>query len=53
MRLSEIAKRQQVPESEQVVPRRRVVGWLVVAVMIAIGVYFFFRFGGALAPLLP
>lgn len=52
MRISEIQKRRHLPESAQPVPPRRVVGWLLVAAAIAVGVYLYFRFAGDLAPLL-
>lgn len=52
MRLSDIQKRRELPQSAQSVPTRRVVGWVLVAAAIACGVYLFFRYAGAVTPLL-
>ncbi len=52
MRFSEIQRRHHLPEDAQKVPVQRAVGWALVAVAIAFGVYLFFRYAGALSPLL-
>ena len=52
LKVSEIQKRRNLPESAQRVPPRRVAGWLLVAGAIASGVYLYFRFAGGLPALL-
>lgn len=52
MRLSEIQKRRNMPEGAQTVPARRAIAWVIVGVVVAVGVYLFFRYAGSLAPLL-
>lgn len=51
MRVSEIQRRHHLPEDAQKVPVQRAVGWGLVAVGIAIGIYLFFRYAGTLPPL--
>lgn len=41
-----------MPEGAQTVPARRAIAWGVVGMVIAVGIYLFFRYAGSLAPLL-
>jgi len=52
MRVSEIQRRRSMPTEAQPVPLRRTVGWLLVAAAIAAAIYLYFRFSGALTPIL-
>ncbi|HEY0996167.1 MAG TPA: hypothetical protein VGD77_09270 [Gemmatimonadaceae bacterium] len=50
MRISEI--QQQLPPEEQVVPVRRAIAWSLLLVVIAAGLYLYFRYARELEPLL-
>ena len=52
MRLSDIQRRRTLPDTAQRVPFRRTVAWTLIAAGIAAGVYLFFRYAHAVAPLL-
>ena len=50
MRISEI--QQQLPPEEQSVPVRRALAWSLLLVVIAVGLFLYFRYARAVEPLL-